>query len=45
MRHNPVLAVLDADHDSEISAEEIRTSSRSLRKLDSNGDGLLTRTK
>jgi hypothetical protein len=42
MRAHPVLAALDADHDGEISAAEIRNSSRSLRTLDSNGDGFLT---
>ncbi len=42
MRIHPVLAALDADHDGEISAEEILNSSRYLRTLDSNGDGLLT---
>ena len=42
MRTHPVLAALDADHDGEISAEEIRDSSRYLRTLDSNGDGFLT---
>lgn len=39
---HPVLAALDADHDGEISAEEILNSSRYLRTLDSNGDGVLT---
>jgi len=42
MRFNPVLAVLDSDHDGEISAEEIRNSSQSLRRLDINGDGSLS---
>jgi hypothetical protein len=42
MRTHPVLAALDADHDGEISAEEIGNSSRSLRTLDRNGDGFLT---
>ncbi len=42
MRANPVLSVLDVDHDGEISADEIANSSRSLRRLDTNGDGYLT---
>jgi hypothetical protein len=42
MRSHPVLAALDTDHDGEISAAEIMNSSRSLRKLDANGDGFLT---
>lgn len=42
MRIHPVLAALDADHDGEISAEEIRNSTRYLRTLDRDGDGFLT---
>jgi EF hand len=42
MLTHPALAALDGDHDGEISAEEIRNSSRYLRTLDSNGDGFLT---
>ena len=42
MRFNPVLAALDSDHNGEISAEEIRNSSQSLRRLDINGDGSLS---
>jgi hypothetical protein len=39
MRLNPVLAALDADHDGEISADEIENSSAALRTLDTNRDG------
>jgi Ca2+-binding EF-hand superfamily protein len=42
MRFHPVLAALDSDHNGEISAEEIRNSSQSLRGLDINGDGSLS---
>jgi hypothetical protein len=41
MRVNPVLAALDTDHDSEISASEIRNALAALKRLDLNGDGLL----
>jgi Ca2+-binding EF-hand superfamily protein len=42
MLTHPALAALDADHDGEISAGEMRNSSRYLRILDGNGDGFLT---
>ena len=42
MRDNPVLAVLDANHDNEISAAEIANSAAALRKLDRNHDSVLT---
>jgi Ca2+-binding EF-hand superfamily protein len=42
MRENPVLAALDADHDGEISAAEIRNAPAVLRTLDTNGDRRLT---
>src|SRR2546430_1497550 len=42
MRVNPVLAALDADHDGEISAVEIRNSAVALKTLDRNRDGSLT---
>jgi Ca2+-binding EF-hand superfamily protein len=42
MRVNPVLAVLDADHDGVISAAEIANASAALKKLDRNRDGFLT---
>jgi Ca2+-binding EF-hand superfamily protein len=42
-RMDPVLAALDGDRDSVLSADEIRNSSATLRKLDKNGDGQLTR--
>jgi hypothetical protein len=44
MLAHPLLAALDADHDSEISAAEISNSSRSLLTLDSDGDGFLIPT-
>ncbi len=42
MRLNPVLATLDADHNGDISADEIKNSSVALRALDKNHDGILT---
>jgi len=42
MRLHPVLAALDADHDGEISASEIRNAATALRALDKNHDGKLT---
>jgi Ca2+-binding EF-hand superfamily protein len=42
MRFHPVLAALDSDHNGEISAEEIRNSAQSLRRLDIDGDGVLS---
>jgi Ca2+-binding EF-hand superfamily protein len=42
MRFHPVLAALDTDHNGEISAEEIRNSAQTLRRLDINGDGSLS---
>jgi Ca2+-binding EF-hand superfamily protein len=42
MRFHPVLAALDSDHNGEISAEEIRNSAQSLRRLDFDGDGSLS---
>ncbi len=41
MHANPVLAALDTDHDSEISASEIRNAAAALKRLDLNGDGKL----
>ena len=38
----PVLAALDADHNGEISEEEIRNAGAALKTLDKNGDGRLT---
>ena len=40
--NHPALAVLDADHDGEISESEIANSSSALRRLDRNLDGSLT---
>ena len=42
MRLNPVLAALNADHDGEISENEILQGPRALRRLDRNRDGFLT---
>jgi Ca2+-binding EF-hand superfamily protein len=42
MRFHPVIAVLDADHNGEISAEEIHYAARSLWALDRNRDGRIT---
>lgn len=39
----PVIAALDANHDGVIDAQEIADASKSLLKLDANGDGKLTR--
>jgi hypothetical protein len=41
MAYSPVLAALDTDHDSEISAVEIQNAAAALRRLDLNGDGKL----
>ena len=38
----PVMAVLDANHDGILSAEEIANASKALLTLDKNGDGQLT---
>ena len=42
MRFHPVIAALDADHNGEISADEIRNASAALKSLDRNGDGEIT---
>jgi Ca2+-binding EF-hand superfamily protein len=42
MRLNPVLAVLDANHDGLISRSEIRNAALALERFDSNHDGRLT---
>jgi hypothetical protein len=42
MGFHPVLAVLDADGDGEISAQEIARAAAALKELDLNGDGYLT---
>jgi Ca2+-binding EF-hand superfamily protein len=42
VRMDPVLAAVDADANGSISAEEIRNSPASLKKLDQNGDGKIT---
>lgn len=38
----PIIAVLDANHDGAIDADEIANASKALKKLDKNGDGKLT---
>ena len=38
----PVIAVIDADHDGTISAEELANAPESLKELDKNSDGQLT---
>ncbi|SPE32829.1 hypothetical protein SBA3_1920009 [Candidatus Sulfopaludibacter sp. SbA3] len=42
MHIHPILAALDADHNGEISAAEIRNAPAMLRTLDDNRDGKLT---
>lgn len=39
---NPIFEALDADHNREISADEIQNSVAALKKLDANKDGKLT---
>ncbi len=39
----PMMRVLDADHNGELSAEEIANASKALLTLDENGDGALSR--
>ena len=39
----PIITVLDANEDGVIDAAEIAKASESLKKLDKNGDGKLTR--
>jgi hypothetical protein len=38
----PIIAVLDANHDGVIDADEIANAPAALKKLDKNGDGKLT---
>lgn len=42
MHIHPILAALDADHNGEISAAEMRNAPAMLRTLDNNNDGKLT---
>lgn len=42
MRMHPLQNALDADHDGEISASEISNSVAALKRVDRNGDGMLT---
>src|SRR5256884_3414412 len=42
MQTDPVLSALDADHNKEISADEIKSASTALLKLDKNHDGKLS---
>jgi len=39
---NPIMQVLDADKDGELSASEIENASNSLKALDKNGDNKLS---
>lgn len=39
----PIMMALDANQDGQIDADEIAKASESLKKLDLNGDGVLTR--
>jgi Ca2+-binding EF-hand superfamily protein len=43
IRIDPILAAVDTNGDGIISAEEIRNASESIRKLDKDGDGKVTR--
>lgn len=43
MPPHPLVEALDLDKDGTISAEELQKASESLKKLDKNGDGKLTR--
>lgn len=38
----PVIEVLDADHDGQLSANELQTAPTSLKQLDMNGDGVIS---
>lgn len=42
MRNSPVFRALDADEDGQLSVSEIENASKSLLKLDKNGDGILS---
>lgn len=42
MSGHPVHAALDTDHNAVISSVEIKNAARTLKTLDSNGDGMLT---
>ncbi len=42
-RPGPLIGVLDADHDHEISREEIQNAPAALKTLDRNNDGILSR--
>ncbi len=43
IRMDPVLAAIDANGDGVISAEELRNAPKAIRKLDTDGDGKVTR--
>lgn len=43
LAQHPLMAVLDADQDGELSAAEIENAAAALKKLDQNEDGKLTR--
>ncbi|MFN9713166.1 MAG: EF-hand domain-containing protein [Planctomycetota bacterium] len=42
MRNLPVIKALDVDEDGQLSATEIENASKSLMKLDKNGDGVIS---
>ena len=43
MGTSPLIAALDLNHDGIIDAEEITKAAESLKKLDKNGDGKITK--
>ena len=43
IRMDPVLAAIDTNSDGTLSAEELRTAAKSIRTLDIDGDGKITR--
>jgi len=43
IRMDPVLAAMDTNSDGTLSAEELRTAAKSIRTLDIDGDGKITR--
>jgi Ca2+-binding EF-hand superfamily protein len=42
MRNLPIMKALDVDEDGQLSASEIENASKSLMKLDKNGDGVVS---
>ena len=43
IRMDPILAAVDTNGDGVLSAEEIRNAAESIRKLDKDGDGKVSR--